>query len=209
MRVAAVVLSVELMVVAGAAAGDGAPTPAVLRLVWSDRAGKATAVRPAVLHELRAELRAAGVNLRTTIWDGHDRAADPDEIHVIVDDVPPPPLGRDTMGAVQTTPGRLRSVHVFVGVIERVLGLDVEGTATRPPSVARDLSRAIARVILHELVHEGAGATHQPDGLMAARLDRRLLAAPTLTLDADLRAALRSAATRSGDPAELPQAASR
>jgi hypothetical protein len=210
MRVVTIVLGAQLLVAAGADAGEVGPTPAaVMRLVWSDRNGGAVAVRAAVLHELTGHLRAAGVDLRVTVWDGSDRQADPDEIHVVIDDLPPLPMTADSLGTVQMAPGRLRSVYVFVGAIKRVLGLTTHGSAPLPPSASRDLARAVARVVLHELVHEGAGAAHRPCGLMAARVDRHLLVDPLLALDSDLMAALRAASSQSDGPAELPQAASR
>src|SRR4051794_5031673 len=108
MRVVTSVLGGCLLAATLASASEGVRQGPVLNVVWSDRQQKATAVRPLALYELRAQLRAAGVSLRTTVWDGRDRDADPDEIHVVIGDTPPPPLSADTMGAVQMTAGQLR-----------------------------------------------------------------------------------------------------
>ena len=65
-----------------------------------------------------------------------------------------------------------------------------------PTSDAAGLHRALGLVILHELSHALAGATHRPSGLMSPGLSRRQLIDPRQALDRDLQAALREGAVR-------------
>src|SRR5258708_3248769 len=58
MRVVTVVLGVELLMAAGAAAGDGVPTPAGRRPAWADRKATAAAARPPPSPQPRAPGRA-------------------------------------------------------------------------------------------------------------------------------------------------------
>jgi hypothetical protein len=74
------------------------------------------------------------------------------------------------------------------------LGLDL-GQASRWTHRNRlQFQRAMAVVVVHELAHAIAGASHRPDGLMSARLGREQLLDPKLVLDADLHPAFRSGA---------------
>lgn len=207
MRVAIVALGVTLGLLPRAEAGG---EPATLRLVWSDHRGVATTLRPAIFQEAERRLRAAGLGVSWTVWDGSDRAASADEIEISINAAPPAPLPPNTMGVVYPAAGHLHCVFIFVSAIKTVLGLDPQSPMPPSPGAERDLSLAVARVILHELVHEGAPEIgHRRTGLMAPRLDRRLLVSPLLPLDHDILAALRAAAIRTDRPGGWSQAASR
>ena len=68
---------------------------------------------------------------------------------------------------------------------------------------ARRLGIALARVIAHEVVHAVAPGLPHGTGLMSARLDRRMLTAPSITIDPQVGFAVR-AALAGAPPAARP-----
>jgi hypothetical protein len=112
------------------------------------------------------------------------------------------------MAAVHGTRGSKYGIFLFYSEVRRTLGY--EHPATSPRQLA-ELSRALARVMAHEVVHVLApGRGHAESGLMSGTLTRRALLAETVALDPmsleRAREAVESWETRerSGDSARRP-----
>jgi hypothetical protein len=100
----------------------------------------------------------------------------------------------DVMGSVQRR-SLSRTAWISLPGVERALGIRRRPNKVLAAGEARSLSRALARVIAHELVHLLApDFPHARDGLMAPRLGRRFLVAEQVPLSPLVAAALRSAA---------------
>jgi hypothetical protein len=100
----------------------------------------------------------------------------------------------DVMGSVRRgSPSR--TAWISLRSVERNLGLHRHRSSPPTPGAQRTLSRALARVIAHELVHLLApDLPHARGGLMAPRLGRRFLTAPRVALSPAVTAVLRAAA---------------
>jgi hypothetical protein len=89
-------------------------------------------------------------------------------------------LGRDTMAAIVGERNKRFNVFVFFPALRRTLGHGADPSPRR----TMDLTRAMARVIAHELVHVLAPERgHSETGLMSRKLTRRLLLSETIELD--------------------------
>jgi hypothetical protein len=87
----------------------------------------------------------------------------------------------NAMAAVHGTRGSKYGIFLFYSEVRRTLGY--EHQATSPRHLA-ELSRALARVTAHEVVHVLApGRGHAESGLMSGKLTRRALLAETVALD--------------------------
>ncbi len=92
---------------------------------------------------------------------------------------------RNTMGIVFDGHGPQSSAYIFFHSVARNLGWKPESVAGRmlDPRKQMALTRALARVIAHEVFHAVAPAlAHGPKGLTQAKLDRDFL----LSSDADI-----------------------
>jgi hypothetical protein len=91
-------------------------------------------------------------------------------------------LGEHVMGAATHREGERGSVYLFYPQIVKTLNL---GT-TETPYAVKYLPRAIARVIVHEVIHVLApDYPHTGNGLMNWHLTQRFLTRPRVSLDAD------------------------
>jgi hypothetical protein len=89
-------------------------------------------------------------------------------------------LGRNTMAASVGERSKRFSVFVFLPAIRRTLGHDADPLPRR----TMELTRAMARVLAHELVHVLAPERgHSETGLMSRTLTRRLLLSDSIELD--------------------------
>jgi hypothetical protein len=88
------------------------------------------------------------------------------------------------------------TVWAFPPKLARTLGVELGRFARWTNRQRQEFHRALAVVIVHELAHALAGASHQPAGLMSARLPRRDLLESRLALDPGLHAALRAGVRR-------------
>jgi hypothetical protein len=115
------------------------------------------------------------------------------EIQIDVESIPPPHLPRRTMAAARP---ETRHIWIFMRNVREALG---QGGLPREPLSARAsecLTRALARILVHELAHAGEPeAPHAAWGLMAPRLAEGVLTGSRLVLDAGTRRALRRVAT--------------
>ncbi len=108
-------------------------------------------------------------------------------------------LPPNTMGAVLSQSGPQTQVYVFFSSVARVLGYRPEVLRKRWPTSReeRDLNRAFARVIAHEVMHAVLPArTHAEEGLTRWKLDRSSLLASRIEIESFLAEELRSALLR-------------
>ncbi|MGH9318313.1 MAG: hypothetical protein ACRD21_13595 [Vicinamibacteria bacterium] len=105
-------------------------------------------------------------------------------------------LPPNAMGAVMSRSAPERQLYVFFPSVARVLGYRPEILRKRwpTPREERDLSRAFARVIAHEVIHAVLPARlHTEKGLTCWKLDRSTLLASRVEIDEVLAEELRSA----------------
>lgn len=94
----------------------------------------------------------------------------------------------DALGAVVSDGGAVDSIYIFVPQLKSLFGLKA-GQLPRPRTL-QHLSRALARVISHEIVHAVIpGGKHASSGLMRAHLSRSILIRRRTRMDAQSAAA--------------------
>jgi hypothetical protein len=175
--------------------------PPAARLVWMDPASAALGTEAVVRPEVTRLLREMGV---AGSWrkGGPHEIAQPGELRVIFLDRPSATEhGVPVLGATPTSFLADRFVWVHVPSVRAAAGVSsLRAGPSLDPHSARRLGIAMARVIAHEVVHALAPAVPHGTGLMASRLDRRTLTAPSIKVDPEVGLALRRALA-------LPQAA--
>ncbi len=92
-----------------------------------------------------------------------------------------------TLGVVIKTDDVPDTAYIFPRRSFRVLGYEVPGAREcSTPRVMREVSRAMARIIAHELIHVIApDHPHAEDGLMFGHMDRRRLLQRRLEVDSE------------------------
>jgi hypothetical protein len=168
--------------------------PTVVRLSWVDPTSAALGTEAVVRPEVVRLLRAMGVATQWRRAHPHE-LAQPGELRVIFLDRP---SGREhgtpVLGATPTSFQVDRFVWVHVPSVRAAAGVtSVRSGPSLDIHSARSLGIAMARVIAHEVVHALAPSLPHGVGLMAARLDRRMLTAPSIDVDPAVGLALRSA----------------
>jgi hypothetical protein len=182
------------MLWAGAAsAGDETAARPALPVKWHDPSHALPFAHEVLAGELRAIFDGAGVDLR---WEtaGPEAVIAGSELHVVL--LATELAGRtDVMGSVH--PGSLsRTAWINLPGVQRTLGVRRATRADRWPESEQALSRALGRVIAHELVHLLAPELpHARRGLMAARLGPSFLTAPRVALSEPVAAAVRLGAS--------------
>ena len=115
----------------------------------------------------------------------------------------------EAIGVAIGAEGERRSIFLSLGAAERALGGPLArrprgsgtGKRRRTGSESRRLGVALGRVLAHELTHTIAPeCPHTKRGLMAERLNRRMLTAPGIGFDALATRHLRLAATGAAAP---------
>lgn len=208
---------VAAIVLAGAARAGAEPPR--LDLVWVDPTAMATGTFVGVASESQAVLAAIGADV-TWREAAHDAVMGPESLAVIA--IPSVPTSssreRHVMGATRTVAFGAVAVWVFPDQIAWALGLDLGMRRTWGRLAERNFSRALARVASHEILHALGASRHVHSGLMAPRLDRQALTAPSLNVDRATVAIARrslgggsplasrpwSSALLTGGPAALP-----
>ena len=110
-------------------------------------------------------------------------------------------LSPHAMGAVLSRNGPQTEVYVFFNSVARALGYSPEVLRARwlTAREKRDLARAMSRVIAHEVMHAVLPSRpHDSEGLTRPHLDRSILLAATVHINASALAELRSALMRPG-----------
>jgi hypothetical protein len=95
-------------------------------------------------------------------------------------------LPPEALGAVMSRSRPQTKIYVFFSTVARMLGYRPEALRRRWPSAReeRDLSRAFARVIFHELVHAVLPSRpHAEGGLTGRKVDRAALVASRIEVD--------------------------
>jgi len=186
--------------------GKPGPTvdPKPLHLVVSDRYGFDAAFTDLVGGEVLGILGGMGVGATWSleelpVGDGdapRPAGAGAESFFVLLSGASPAAWGvKDrAMGTVVPNENRRRRLLVFPTRVLRVLGLDRR--SGRPPLAFHNLetARALARVVVHELIHAlSPDHSHAAGGLMRGTLNRKFLLRPDLPIDSECRAALQSA----------------
>ena len=174
---------------------------ATLRLVWVDVHGMAADIHQPAAEEVTSLLAPAGLDVQWAASGGAERIVEPGETQVVLLDQAPRILDRRVMGTASAFSGGARTVWVFLRPVRAALGLP-SGTRPLGPRESHRMGRAVARVILHELVHAAAPERpHARSGLMAARLTRSDLESLDTAVDTNLHPILRTVAV----PPESPR----
>lgn len=160
---------------------------AALTLVLTD-VQRLPLARPTLERAVAAALADSDLELR---WDttppGAGRPSSEGEVRVILLDTHPRSGKELVLGAVLRE--RAKALWVYVGDVHRVL----KGTELGSSNPLQ-LSIAVGRVIAHEIAHLVAPQQpHTGEGLMSRIVDRRVLLQADAPLDAECRAAIRSA----------------
>jgi hypothetical protein len=165
-----------------------------LTITWSDAHNLAGSL-PEIREEVESTFRDAGIGVRFA----EEPEPDPRSPGVTVVVTPSDPAGAGwrlapTAMGVHLVAQRSSSVFVFYRRVVRALGGSDGAVGLRQPGERRELSRAIARVAVHEIVHRFApDLPHADSGLMQPELDRAMLTRDRVALDPLSRAAMRSA----------------
>jgi hypothetical protein len=191
-----------------AAADDFSSKPAELHLVFVDLCDTAPELRHGTLREIQSLLEPTALKVTgSTAAPAQDQAAGGAYVVFMPFD-PSRPRKQPVGGVARTENGRQLTVWVFPPMVAGGLGLDLGQTSRWTHRHRQQFQRAMAVVIVHELAHALAGASHRPEGLMSRQLRREGLLDPTLVVDADLQDAFRAGVARLDSPAETVQAAS-
>jgi len=179
-----------VLALAGAAAADhdtlsdsGPLAPATLQplhLAWFDPRVALPGSFSAVSREVTKAFRGLGIAVSWRVGRVGDEMGTitPDEVSVIF--LPSNPQGRDgrpgVMGRVQRSQQPPRGAWVFVSEVRRVLCPPQMGNHFGDPRESPDLPLALARVVVHEVVHAIVPEEpHEDTGLMQDKLDRAVL----------------------------------
>jgi len=175
------------------------PAPAV-RLAWLDPAGVAFGTEAVVQREVERTLERMGVESSWRRGENHE-VARPGELRVIfLDRGAQREHGTPVLGA---TPSRFAGepfVWVHVPSVRAAAGLRPRSGPDLELAAVRRLGVALARVIAHEVVHAVAPGVPHGSGLMAPRLDQRMLTASRIGLDPEVGFAVRAALRGAGLP---------
>jgi len=170
------------------------PAMPVARLVWLDPAGIALGADQVAQPAVTELLREMGVEARWRRGDPHELSR-PGELRIIL--LPRPGVFENGLPVLGATPAQFEGEpHVWVHVpsVGSAVGIDRMRPGMRlDVHAARRLGTGLSRVVAHELVHALVPALPHGKGLMAARLDRRMLTGPSVPVDADVGLAVRAA----------------
>ncbi len=155
-----------------------------IELFWSDykllKSKLSAGARQALEREAQTIFAEAGIELSFFVGAPEESWKDRLPLHSHRSRAP---LGRRLVSTEQRDgrdPGRnarAGTVFIFVPVVERTIGLEVDGKVLHDGRKAHALARALARVLAHETVHViDPEIPHGPEGsIMSANLTRALL----------------------------------
>ncbi len=155
---------------------DLTSTPIVL--VWQDGNKLLSSGRDAVGREVVKLFESIGVEVEWADGSKPDMESGVSVRVVLAGDPTYWRQARNTMGIVFDGHGPQSSAYIFFHSVVRILGWKPESIAGRmlDPRKQMALTRALARVIAHEVFHAVAPALpHGPQGLTQAKLDRTFL----------------------------------
>jgi hypothetical protein len=142
-----------------------------LTIHWSDPEGQFPFDKDGLVAEARALFAPLGIELD---WAPAGSVVSRDHVQIILlaADRSGGRMGEHAMACVQSASGRPPAAWILVPRVRETLGLSSRSV----PSDGPLLSRALARVMAHELVHLIAPQVpHAPGGLMNASLGREFL----------------------------------
>jgi hypothetical protein len=175
------------------------PRP-VLHLTWNDAYQLLPFGHEAVAKKVTDIFETEGVDVR---WQTvtHEPTPSPGLVGIRVVLMPRDSSGwglpRHTMGVVIGKKVPRETVFIFFPNVARTLGYDPRTPRARSPRERARLTRALARVVAHEVVHAiQPDREHDAVGLLSLHLDRRSLLQPRLRLAKETAEALRSSLTR-------------
>ncbi len=186
------------------------PKPAELHLVFVDLCDTAPELRHGTLREIQVLLEPTGMKVTGSTavpGRGPGQRRGLRRPHALR---PEPPADAAGRGVARRENGRQLTVWAFPPMVAGGLGLDLGQTSRWTHRHRQQFQRAMAVVVVHELAHALAGASHRPEGLMSAQLRRERLLDPKLVVDADLHpaflagvAGLNAAADPRGEAVEV------
>lgn len=166
-----------------------------LRVLWIDVQELASSLFAGAATEASSTLSREGLrtSFRKVAAGGAEGASDV-RIILLPRSQAPRPAGPLVMGAVSPNKLRLGEARAVWVYLEPVLGaLGLRSAGENP----RAVSRALGRVVAHELIHTMVPQLeHSKRGLMAAKLTVRELCRPEVDLESAFRRALRSPLSR-------------
>lgn len=176
---------------ASAAAHAGEAAARRLTIQWSDPEGQFPFALDELAAEARSLFRPLGIEL-TWALSGTAITRDHVQVVLLAADRSGGRMGTHTMACVQGGPRFQPATWILVPRVRAALGLPPEQTL---PGEGPLLSRALARVMAHELVHLIApDLPHAPAGLMNATLGRDFLLRPlAVAFDGRVARAVRTA----------------
>jgi hypothetical protein len=192
--------------VAGPALSDGAARVPAVRVFWTDPEKVLPFSPRHVATELERALGDMGIRLS---WSTVTPAmvSGPSDFRIVLLSTDRHQDGRPLLGV--TRPGPPSFSWLFLGSVRSALGLGPAATLTG--AEVSLLSRALSRMIVHELVHAAAPEhPHSDAGLMSRDVDRGILLGRDVHLDPPAREALLSGlAARGVSPFPPPPRSSR
>ena len=166
----------------------------VARLAWLDPSGIARGFEGIAQPEVERLLGEMGIACR---WRRSEpgELARPGEVRVIFLNLAGAhPTGLPVLGATPVRADETPHVWVHVPSVGEAVGVERFRAGTLLElSAERRMGIGLARVVAHEVVHALVPALPHGKGLMAPRLDRRMLTAPGIAVDARLVVAVREA----------------
>ena len=180
----------------GVSAGQLTESPQLL-LRWSDPHRLFGSGWKPVGRELEKLFGEIGVELSWTRGDG-EAVSTQREIRVVLvhSEASEWKLSSMAMGAVLSRRGPQSEIYIFFKSVVRTLGYSPKTLTERWPTARekRELSRALGRVIAHEVIHAVLPELpHTDEGLMHFKLDRESLLAGDAHVDEKVAEAFREA----------------
>ena len=164
-----------------------------IEIVWFDPLDALPCRFEELVGEAEAVFRTADVAVR---WRkaGPGTVTQPPQVHAVLLDGAQPAGQELVLGATGHSGAPALNLWISLPAIKRTLGLDPTPGRAVSAFERRQLARALARVLLHEVVHAVApDLPHAATGLMCERMDRAFLLKESVAIDAAWVAALREA----------------
>ena len=163
-------------------------------LFWADLCGTPADLLEAAAGHLQELVRPAAVRVSSRVSTaGSGRPVEGVTVALMCSPPGPRGLVHTVGGSAGRKGARQPAVWVRPAVVAGGLGLDLGRNPRWTERDRAEFSRALAVVVLHELVHTLVGVEHRPTGLFSATLRRNDLLDPRLTIDPDLLPAFRAA----------------
>jgi hypothetical protein len=185
------------VLIAFAANAEGDPADGTrLQLCWLDADGRYPLMVEPMKREVVSILGATGIEV---VWLDALRAPTGPVLGVTLMKEPPATwrVPAHAMGATPVQAAKREAVYVFLPAIMRALGLDPRMERLPTPRERIEIARAIARVVVHEVVHVVApGVDHGETSVMRQALSRHALQQEGARIEPEVADALRAGVKR-------------